>query len=324
MTTIPKAAIDAAAKTISDGYENAFPSAISWTRKTAKAAIFAALPHLTAPALIDGIRRILDERSAWIARPNAEVDQAIALAAGCTALRIMGAWDRDETDPPAPAVPDGWKLVPIEPTNEMTDAGIDAWNKSPLAVVRQYRAMIAAAPEPPVVHHEAPIYDAQAPSPITDAPQTAAQPKSTEWPVRVSEVAGTILTELGFAVSPSLEPYADRRRDRIADIVQAFVFAECEATLHSAQAAAWRWLPIDPHPPVSVNRGSGMTMHPTMTTETLWVRDADGRVYEAWWVDATDEMGRTYWWDCDGENICDPVEWMPHPLWRPELAAKGP
>jgi len=90
------------------------------------------------------------------------------------------------------------------------------------------------------------------------------------------------------------------------------------ATLAAIDAVERIWLPISTAPRVSVNRGSGMTMHPTMTTETLWVRDEDGRVYEAWFVDGTEEIGRTYWWDCDGEEICDPVEWMPHPLWTPE------
>ena len=47
---------------------------------------------------------------------------------------------------PAPSVPDGWKLVPIEPTQEMLRALIDganqydSWNEG-------YRDMIAAAPE---------------------------------------------------------------------------------------------------------------------------------------------------------------------------------
>ena len=53
---------------------------------------------------------------------------------------------------PAPSVPDGWKLVPIEPTQEMLDAGEDTFvsslsgtpTSSPIAV---YRAMLAAAPE---------------------------------------------------------------------------------------------------------------------------------------------------------------------------------
>ncbi|MEH3093393.1 MAG: hypothetical protein PGN20_15460 [Agrobacterium cavarae] len=41
-----------------------------------------------------------------------------------------------------------------------------------------------------------------------------------------------------------------------------------------------------------------------------WVRDHDGRVYEAVW-----SVGKTsYWWDLENESPVDPVEFMPHPL----------
>lgn len=58
-------------------------------------------------------------------------------------------------------VPDGWKLVPIDPTKKMEQAGGHAnseWlnNDAPLNEVRYampiwsvYRAMLDAAPEPP-------------------------------------------------------------------------------------------------------------------------------------------------------------------------------
>lgn len=46
--------------------------------------------------------------------------------------------------PPAPAVPAGWKLVPVEPTHEMSVAFGFPWEKS---FPKRYRAMIAAAPE---------------------------------------------------------------------------------------------------------------------------------------------------------------------------------
>lgn len=48
------------------------------------------------------------------------------------------------TAPPAPAVPEGWKLVPVEPTEEMLRAAFrEASVYSPAA----YRAMLGAAPE---------------------------------------------------------------------------------------------------------------------------------------------------------------------------------
>ena len=53
---------------------------------------------------------------------------------------------------PAPSVPDGWKLVPIEPTQEMIDHVIDE-RLDALAAGKDhtfidiYKAMLAAAPE---------------------------------------------------------------------------------------------------------------------------------------------------------------------------------
>ena len=50
---------------------------------------------------------------------------------------------------PAPSIPEGWKLVPIEPTQEMRDA----WDSSPICedddaeFRRAYSEMLAAAPE---------------------------------------------------------------------------------------------------------------------------------------------------------------------------------
>jgi len=40
-------------------------------------------------------------------------------------------------------VPDGWKLVPVEPTEEMLSAAL----KFPAQTRKQYAAMLAAAPE---------------------------------------------------------------------------------------------------------------------------------------------------------------------------------
>lgn len=43
----------------------------------------------------------------------------------------------------------------------------------------------------------------------------------------------------------------------------------------------------------------------------IWVRDADGRTYEALW---SDNGRQAYWWDIEGESPVSPVEFMPHPL----------
>jgi len=50
-----------------------------------------------------------------------------------------------------PAVPDGWKLVPVEPTQEMVTAGKDEYGEevfSPHQVTIVYRDMLLSAPQP--------------------------------------------------------------------------------------------------------------------------------------------------------------------------------
>ncbi|MGE6739755.1 hypothetical protein ACQKGC_05715 [Allorhizobium pseudoryzae] len=72
-----------------------------------------------------------------------------------------------------------------------------------------------------------------------------------------------------------------------------------------------RWLPID-----QADRSIATVQTFTETSITLrnsypvWVRDEDGRVFEAVWSEGT----ASYWWDLDGESPVDPVEFMPHPL----------
>ncbi|MEN0115393.1 MAG: hypothetical protein AAGD15_01615 [Agrobacterium cavarae] len=46
-------------------------------------------------------------------------------------------------------------------------------------------------------------------------------------------------------------------------------------------------------------------------SERYWVRDNDGRVYEASWSEGNN--GRNFWWDWEGESPVNPVEFMPHP-----------
>lgn len=61
--------------------------------------------------------------------------------------------------------------------------------------------------------------------------------------------------------------------------------------------------------------GKSMTIR---NSDHYWVRDADGRVYEATW---SDHKGG-YWWDLEGESPVDPVEYMPHPLSLPSAPSK--
>jgi hypothetical protein len=86
---------------------------------------------------------------------------------------------------------------------------------------------------------------------------------------------------------------------------------------------AYRWLPID-QADKSITQVQdfsevGITLR---NSDRYWVRDEDGRVYEASWTD--DKVG--YWWDWEGESPADPVEFMPHPLdprWGDASKMKG-
>lgn len=49
---------------------------------------------------------------------------------------------------PAPAVPEGWQLVPVEPTREMKDAGDELLTDTVECSHNVWNAMIAAAPKP--------------------------------------------------------------------------------------------------------------------------------------------------------------------------------
>jgi hypothetical protein len=52
------------------------------------------------------------------------------------------------------AVPDGWKLVPVEPTQAMCQAGqnkASEWPKFPLRINPIYQAMLSAAPSPELI-----------------------------------------------------------------------------------------------------------------------------------------------------------------------------
>lgn len=72
-----------------------------------------------------------------------------------------------------------------------------------------------------------------------------------------------------------------------------------------------RWLPITVADKTITNVEDfsevGITLR---TSDRYWVRDEDGRVYEAAWS----EGDRDYWWDFAGESPVDPIEFMPHPL----------
>lgn len=52
-----------------------------------------------------------------------------------------------EPDGNSPVIPDGWALVPVEPTTNQWAAGMQAFDSGMDKVTRVYKAMIAAAPQ---------------------------------------------------------------------------------------------------------------------------------------------------------------------------------
>lgn len=63
--------------------------------------------------------------------------------------KVFEHWNAARIAQTAPSVPEGWRLVPIEPTQEMRNA----WDSSPICedddaeFRRAYSEMLAAAPE---------------------------------------------------------------------------------------------------------------------------------------------------------------------------------
>ncbi len=75
-----------------------------------------------------------------------------------------------------------------------------------------------------------------------------------------------------------------------------------------------RWLPIEQADRTITNVEDFSEVGVILrTSDRHWVRDEDGRVYEAAWSEGNNGE-RDYWWDFEGESPVDPVEFMPHPL----------
>lgn len=82
--------------------------------------------------------------------PDSQVRCLLYVLAQAPTVAVPG------SDPPAAAVPEGYALVPVEPTEAMLDAGhAAAWRRIPSCFDMTdaeivYRAMLAAAPPPPL------------------------------------------------------------------------------------------------------------------------------------------------------------------------------
>ena len=84
----------------------------------------------------------------WEDVPEEITEDDMALASAwahgfnqCRAAMLQGA------DGNSPAIPDGWQLVPVEPTTNQWAAGMQAFDSGVDKVTRVYKAMLAAAPQ---------------------------------------------------------------------------------------------------------------------------------------------------------------------------------
>ncbi|EPQ4684605.1 hypothetical protein LXC81_000820 [Citrobacter freundii] len=79
----------------------------------------------------------------WLSQQTGTID----VECGCVMTEVFFHWLRVAyEDGNAPVSPDGWQLVPKEPTEEMNKAGWAAMNEHD-AINPTYRAMLAAAPQ---------------------------------------------------------------------------------------------------------------------------------------------------------------------------------
>lgn len=179
MTPIPKAAIEAAVSSYMESM--AAEGFISHEGLSAafEKVLLAALPHLGEPVAWTGsgsLKEISSEREGYIWPQKADAHPIPLYLA-----------------PPAPAVPEGWKLVPIEPvegdgwtvdasvlagrilshlgysTSPSLELGADERRDRIAAII--YEGMLAFAPEPPVASHEMASGDTQQTLPVTDDAQ---------------------------------------------------------------------------------------------------------------------------------------------------------
>ncbi|HFF8968250.1 hypothetical protein [Serratia marcescens] len=108
------------------------------------------IPLYTAPPAPANAQSVAWEMRYWNSGHNCWHDWERITEEKHAELSIAFATDSDHEfrvlydAPPAPAVPDGWKLVPVEPTEEMLRA---AYRESGVYSAKAYRAMLAAAPE---------------------------------------------------------------------------------------------------------------------------------------------------------------------------------
>ena len=150
-----------AAPSFADAYQGAMEEVAIWKRRALEAEdlnrkfvaeingpAYMGEPAQPAPSLPEGWLRAIDEALVvahiGVANANDTYEQAKAKLDNLIGLHVDVATD--------PAVNGGWKLVPLEPTYEMLEAGegalVPTYTDTPVSVPFDvYRAMLAAAPE---------------------------------------------------------------------------------------------------------------------------------------------------------------------------------
>lgn len=96
-----------------------------------------------------------DEKSLYVYKNVGFFKEVYPVAVGVKVLTIAELFEIvvGEQAAKAQAVPDGWALVPVEPTPEMVDASVEAWHSHHGLLDDTnkliYRAMLEVAPEVP-------------------------------------------------------------------------------------------------------------------------------------------------------------------------------
>ena len=96
----------------------------------------------SAPSFADAYQGAMEEVAIWKKRALEAEDLNRKFVAEINGPTYMG-----EPAQPTPSVPDGWKLVPVEPTFEMLDQGSDQSDGYVSIALDVWVAMLAAAPE---------------------------------------------------------------------------------------------------------------------------------------------------------------------------------
>lgn len=197
--------------------------------------------------------------------------------------------------------------VPFEATPEMVKAALDlVWEESKTysdLVCRLWCAMAAVAPDPSYAARELALEDA---AQLIEANMLV----GGEWPEEKIIPRSNPGNKVGFAYAAAIRTLSSPAHAD-AGKVEADGRADLERFWRSISEADKS---ITFEQTFDLGDGEKMTIR---NSDHYWVRDADGRVYEATWSDH--KAG--YWWDLEGESPVDPVEYMPHPLSFPPAPA---